>query len=113
MSAQPREIRRYITSEGKILIDEWLNSFRDSKTKAIINARVNRVKNGNLGDYRSLGESIYELKINYGSGYRVYFANVGSEIILLLHGGDKSTQDRDIRKAKEYWRDYEQRENFY
>ena len=111
MTTQSRKIQRYITPDGKIPIDEWLDSFRDSKTKAIINARIKRVNNGNLGNYRSLGDSIYELKINYGAGYRVYFGQVGTEIILLLSGGDKSTQDRDIHKAKEYWRDYEQRKN--
>ena len=64
-----------------------------------------------MGDYRSVGEGVYELRIDYGPGYRVYFGQVGTTIVLLLCGGDKSTQAADIRKAKEYWTDYEKREN--
>ncbi|GAB4194869.1 MAG: hypothetical protein Fur006_40860 [Coleofasciculaceae cyanobacterium] len=64
-----------------------------------------------MGDYRSVGEGVYELRIDYGPGYRVYFGQVGTTIVLLLCGGDKSTQVADIRKAKEYWADYEKREN--
>lgn len=66
---------------------------------------------GNLGDYRSVGKGVFELRIDYGSGYRVYFGQIGSTIVLLLLGGDKSTQERDIRQAKEYWAEYERREN--
>ncbi|MEY3869481.1 MAG: hypothetical protein RLZZ338_3372 [Cyanobacteriota bacterium] len=57
-------------------------------------------------DYRSLGEGLFELKIDYGPGYRLYFGQIASIIVILLCGGDKSTQDRDIEKAREYWRDY-------
>jgi putative addiction module killer protein len=64
-----------------------------------------------LGDYRSVGEGVYELKIDYGSGYQVYFGQIGSTVVLLLCGGDKSTQAQDILRAKEYWRDYEERES--
>lgn len=69
--------------------------------------RLDRIEQGNLEDYRSVGEGIYELRINYGPGYRVYFGQVGSTVVLLLCGGDKSTQEQDIRKAQEYWEDYE------
>jgi putative addiction module killer protein len=78
-----------------------------------IEQRLDRLRLGNLGNFRSVGEGVCELKIDYGPGYRVYFGQVGTTIVLLLCGGDKSTQDRDIRKAKEYWIDYEQRENAY
>lgn len=63
-----------------------------------------------VGNYRSVGEGVCELKIDYGAGYRVYFGQVGSVVVLLLCGGDKSTQDRDIKLAKEYWKDYAKRE---
>ena len=76
-----------------------------------INQRIRRVSLGNLGDYRSVGEGVCELKIDYGSGYRVYFGQIGTTIVLLLCGGDKSAQVKDIRKAKEYWGDYQSREN--
>lgn len=68
-----------------------------------------RVEAGNLGDYRSVGEGIFELRIDYGPGYRIYFGQIGITIVLLLCGGDKSTQEQDIRKAIEYWEDYRSR----
>lgn len=111
MEAQPREIRRYITPDGKIPFAEWLDSLRDRRAKAKIRERLKRVSLGNLGDYRSVGEGVFELRIDYGSGYRVYFGQIGSTIVLLLLGGDKSTQERDIRQAKEYWAEYEESEN--
>ncbi|MBC6474199.1 MAG: type II toxin-antitoxin system RelE/ParE family toxin [Hormoscilla sp. GM102CHS1] len=111
MEVRPREIRRYITPDGKITFAEWFDSLRDRKAKAKIKERLKRVSFGNLGDHRSVGESVFELRINYGPGYRVYFGQTGSTIVLLLCGGDKSTQQQDIRKAKEYWTDYEQSEN--
>ncbi|MBC6420270.1 MAG: type II toxin-antitoxin system RelE/ParE family toxin [Hormoscilla sp. SP5CHS1] len=111
MEVRPREIRRYITPDGKIPFAEWFDSLRDRKAKAKIKERLKRVSFGNLGDHRSVGESVFELRINYGPGYRVYFGQTGSTIVLLLCGGDKSTQQQDIRKAKEYWTDYEQSEN--
>ena len=76
-----------------------------------IKERLKRVSLGNLGDYKPVGEGVFELRIDYGSGYRLYFGQIGSTIILLLCGGDKSSQNRDLNKAKEYWRDYAQRQN--
>ena len=106
MEAQPREIQLYVTSEGRIPYSEWFDSLRDLNAKFKIEARLERVRRGNVGDYRSVGEGVCELRINYGPGYRIYFGQVGSTIVLLLCGGDKSTQARDIRKAQEYWTDY-------
>lgn len=106
MEATPREIQRYVTIDGKIPFDEWFDTLPDAKTQIKIDARLKRVALGNLGDYQSVGEGVCELKIDYGSGYRVYFGQVGTTIVLLLCGGDKSTQKQDIQKAKEYWQDY-------
>lgn len=111
MEAQPKEIKNYQTVDGRSPFAEWLNSLRDRKAKVIIEKRLERVALGNLGNYRSLGEAICELKIDYGSGYRIYFVQVGTTIIILLCGGDKSTQEEDILKAREYWKDYERRKN--
>ncbi|MEG4090340.1 type II toxin-antitoxin system RelE/ParE family toxin [Microcoleus sp. Pol12B4] len=77
----------------------------------IIEQRLDRVRLGNLGNSKSVGEGVCELKIDFGPGYRVYFGQLGSTIVLLLCGGDKSTQEQDIRKAKEYWKEYGEREN--
>ncbi len=111
MEAQPKEIRNYLTAEGRSPFQEWLDSLRDIKARVRIEKRLERVALGNLGNYRSVAEGVCELKIDYGSGYRVYFGQVGLTIVLLLCGGDKSTQEQDIIKAKEYWRDYERSEN--
>ncbi|CAC5345551.1 hypothetical protein PA905_36430 [Planktothrix agardhii CCAP 1459/11A] len=106
MESQPREIQRYVTPEGKVPFAEWLDSLRDRKARLKIQTKLRRIHLGNWGDYRSLGEGVYEFKINYGPGYRIYFGQVGLTLILLLCGGDKSTQQQDIEKAKEYWRNY-------
>jgi putative addiction module killer protein len=81
--------------------DIWLDNLRDINAKGFILKRITIMSNGSLGETRSLGESVFEAKIRYGPGYRLYFVNKGSRIIVLLCGGDKSTQSRDIKKAKE------------
>jgi putative addiction module killer protein len=106
---QPREIDSYQTTEGKCPFEEWLDRLKDKTASVKIKARLARVSLGNLGNYQSVGEGVCELKIDYGAGYRVYFGQVGMTIIILLCGGDKSTQDRDIRTAKKYWKDYARR----
>jgi putative addiction module killer protein len=111
MEVQPRDIQNYQTANGKNLFSEWLNSLRDSRAKAKIRAKLNQVRLGNLGDCSFVGEGVCELRIDYGPGYRIYFVQIGPIIVLLLCGGDKSTQEQDIRKAIKYWRDYESRDN--
>ncbi|MCW6049283.1 type II toxin-antitoxin system RelE/ParE family toxin [Lyngbya sp. CCAP 1446/10] len=111
MEAQPKEIQRYVTPDGQIPFTEWLKALRDLKAEAKIRGRLDRIKLGNLGDFRSVGAGVFELKIDWGPGYRVYFGQIEQTIVLILCGGDKSTQDRDIRKAIEYWIDYRSRDN--
>ncbi|MFB2876460.1 type II toxin-antitoxin system RelE/ParE family toxin [Floridanema aerugineum] len=111
MEAQPKEIRIYLTSDNNSPFSEWRDSLRDSRAKAKIRAKLNQVRLGNLGDYRSVGEGVCELRIDYGPGYRIYFGQIGTTIVLLLCGGDKSTQEQDIRKAQEYWVDYRSRDD--
>jgi putative addiction module killer protein len=111
MEVQPREIRNYLTVDGKNIFDEWLDSLRDRKAKSKIRARLDRVEDGNLGDCKSVGEGVFELRIDYGPGYRIYFGQEGITIIILLCGGDKSTQKQDVDKAQEYWKDYRSRDN--
>ncbi|MEB3179060.1 MAG: type II toxin-antitoxin system RelE/ParE family toxin [Nostocaceae cyanobacterium] len=111
MEVQPREIRNYLTADGRTPFYEWFDALRDKKTKAKIRARLDRVEDGNLGNYKSVGEGVFELRIDFGPGYRIYFGQDSTTIILLLCGGDKSTQEADISKAKEYWEDYRSRDN--
>jgi putative addiction module killer protein len=85
---------------------KWHRALRDRIGKARIDARINRLKDGNAGDAKPIGEGCSEMRINYGPGYRIYYKDMGAELILLLAGGDKSTQDRDIERAKEIARNY-------
>lgn len=96
-----------MTSDGKAPFSQWLDSLKDRKARAIIKCRLDRVDEGNFGDCKSVGGSVFELRVDYGSGYRVYFGQVGLTVVLLLLGGDKSTQEQDIKRAKAYWADYE------
>lgn len=97
-----KEIIFYIHSNGKKPVEIWLKSLDISIRKRIFR-RISRIEeNGNFGDYKKLDEDISELRFNFGSGYRIYFAEVGDIIVLLLNAGDKKTQSKDIEKAKEY-----------
>lgn len=80
---------------------DWLDALRDETAKAKILVRIQRLADGNPGKVEAVGNGVSEMKINYGPGYRVYYKQTGKEIILLLCGGDKSTQDKDIKLAKE------------
>ena len=111
MEVQRREIQVYLDDDGISQFDRWLDNLRDSVGQARIRLRLKRVKLGNLGDYKSVGDGVYELRVDVGPGYRVYFGQVGSTVVLLLCAGDKGSQDRDILKAKEYWEEYEKRQS--
>jgi len=88
----------------------WLRRLKDSNTVARIVARIRRMEQGNFGDTRSVGAGVMELRIDYGPGYRVYYVNRGAEIVILLCGGDKRTQQQDIRRAHDLARDLEEGE---
>ena len=100
MEIIPRDVRNYVTPERREPYEEWVNSYRNRKTRAIIRERVNRLHLGNFGDYKQLTADLYELRIHYGPGYRVYFGVVDRVIVILLCGGSKKTQRRDIQKQK-------------
>jgi putative addiction module killer protein len=111
MEAQPREVVLYVTEDADCPFELWLDNLRDRQARVRIKKRLDRIELGNLGDFKPVGEGVMELRIDYGGGYRVYFSQAGSLIILLLCGGDKSTQDQDILRAKQYWTDFQQRQN--
>jgi putative addiction module killer protein len=106
---KPKSVLVYRTREGRLPFDEWLRDLRDPNAVARVLARVGRIRRGNLGDCKPVGEGVSELRVDYGPGYRVYFGQQGSTLVILLCGGDKRTQARDIRLAQEYWSDYEDR----
>ncbi|SNY99554.1 type II toxin-antitoxin system RelE/ParE family toxin [Flagellimonas pacifica] len=85
--------------------DRWLKKLKDLQARAKILFRIQRIEtDGHFGDTKSVGDGIKELRIHFAKGYRVYFVERGGKIILLLVGGDKATQQRDIKKAKEIWK---------
>lgn len=109
MEAQEKTVLTYVKDNGFVLFNDWLESLRDRKSRAIIRTRINHIRLGNLGDCKSVGGGVSELRINFGSGYRIYFVQQENTIIILLSGGDKSSQDKDIKQAKLYWQDYKRR----
>lgn len=111
MEAQEKTILTYVRADGSAPFNNWLEALKDRKARAIVRTRINRVRLGNLGDCKSVGEGVSELRIKFGAGYRVYFGQEGDTIIILLSGGDKSSQDKDIKQAKKYWQDYKRRGN--
>ena len=106
MEGRERDIKEYLTAAGKSPFSDWLDGLRDRQARAIIRKRINRLRQGNLGDSKPVGDGVFELRIDFGPGYRSYFGQDGETIVVLLCGGDKSSQDADIKKAKEYWKDY-------
>ena len=109
MEAQERTVAYYEAPDGQKPVQEWLYALKDVMARAQLRARIDRVKLGNLGKCNSVGQGIMELKVDFGPGYRIYFGQMGRALIVLLCGGDKSTQSKDIKKAHEYWTDYKRR----
>lgn len=102
----PREIRFFQTSNGREPFNEWFGSIRDPTTQNRIENRLRRVALGNFGDCRPVGGGVSELRLHFGAGYRIYFGEADNKFVLLLCGGDKSSQQRDIQLAKTYWQEY-------
>ena len=103
------ELRYYQTTTGRQPFVEWLERLDDRQARARIEARLARAATGNFGDVEPVGEGVSELRIDWGPGYRVYFAQAGQVTILLLCAGDKRTQQRDIARAKAHFKDYKAR----
>ncbi|MGL4511933.1 MAG: type II toxin-antitoxin system RelE/ParE family toxin [Lacipirellulaceae bacterium] len=103
------EVRHYVTEDGRDIFGEWLAELRDRRAAARVAVRINRLTFGNFGDCKALRDGVSELRVDFGPGYRVYFGRSGERVVLLLCGGDKRTQSTDIRRAIDYWHDYQAR----
>ena len=101
------DIRIYRTFRGKVPFSLWLHKL-DRTTQAVIDTRIARIRKGNFGDCKHLSgcQGLFELRIDFGSGYRIYYGIHKKIVVILLCGGDKRSQERDIHKAKEYWKDF-------
>ena len=107
--AQPQTLEMYVTETGRSPFEAWLRGLRDDQARARIRARLARLRLGNPGDAHAVGGGIWELRIDYGPGYRVYYAQSGPATLLVLGGGEKTTQGADIRTAQVSFAAYQQR----
>lgn len=106
MPITPKTVIIYRDAVGKEPFTDWLNSLREARTRRRILQRLFRLESGNFGDRRPVGAGVSELRFFFGPGYRTYFGEDGDTIVVLLCGGDKSSQRRDMRRAKAYWKEY-------
>ena len=111
MESKERTITSYVPPRGEAPFETWVRSLQDKRARARILQRIDRLRLGNFGDCRSVGNGVYELRINFGPGFRVYFGIVGSDVVLLLCGGDKSSQKKDIARAHNYWKEFQHNAN--
>ena len=103
------EIREYVMQDGRCPFGEWLDGLRDNRVRIRILGRLDRIRAGLRGDWKAVGNGVFELRIDQGPGYRVYCGQDGPHLVLLLCGGDKRVQQRDIETAHDYWQDYKAR----
>ena len=105
-NAHQRKIQYYRASNGRRPFIEWFESIRDKNTQNRIDKRLERLEDGNFGDCQSVGGGVFELRLHFGPGYRIYFGQIDDTLVLLLCGGDKTSQATDIIGAKTYWIEY-------
>lgn len=103
------EILEYVNEDGKNIFHDWLRSLKDKAARARIRVRLNRIRLGNLGDCKSVGSGVSELRVDYGPGYRIYFGRDGNKTVILLCRGSKKTQSKDINLAQQYWAEYQRK----
>ena len=103
-----REIQVYRTPNGRTPFIDWFESLENRNTRNRIERRLERLKVGNFGDCSSVGSGVFELRLHFGPGYRIYFGEMDDTIVLLLCGGQKSSQVRDISRAKTYWLEHKE-----
>ena len=96
----------YSDKTGKEPFTKWLNRLKDPQVRRRILARLRRIEQGNYGDHKHIQDGVFEMRLFFGSGHRIYFGEAGDTLVILLCGGDKSNQDNDIQKALMYWKDY-------
>ncbi len=108
-STTAMDVLHYVDADGRDHFGDWWQSLRDKKAMAAIDQRIMRMESGNFGDCKFLRDGVWELRIDVGPGYRVYYAKDGLTLILLLCGGDKRKQNSDIGRACGFWNEWRQR----
>ncbi|MBI4524994.1 MAG: type II toxin-antitoxin system RelE/ParE family toxin [Deltaproteobacteria bacterium] len=109
----PEAIRRivetYVTRGGKDVFQKWLNGLGDQRARLLVDKTIAKVRLGNLGQHKSVGEGVQEIVLDYGPGYRIYFGEQGQTLVILLCGSTKKRQEETIKQAKRYWKDWKER----
>lgn len=106
MAIIAQQLKMLVLESGQCPFEEWYVSIRDTPTRARIRARLTRIQTGNFGDHKNVGKEVNELRLDFGPGYRIYYARVGEVVVVLLGGGDKGSQEKDIEKAQQVWEEY-------
>jgi putative addiction module killer protein len=107
--AVPRKVETYVTRDGKDVFQEWLNGLADERAKVLLDKTIAKVRLGNLGQHKSVGEGVQEVVLDYEPGYRIYFGEHGPTLVILLCGSTKKRQEKAIKEAKRYWKDWKER----
>lgn len=107
--AVPKKVETYVNRDGKDIFHAWLNALADRRARALIDKTIAKARLGNLGQHKSVGEGVQEIVLDYGPGYRIYFGEHGTTLVILLLGSTKRRQDEAIKLAKRYWSDWKER----
>ena len=111
MAVIPKTVQIYTTASGYQPFADWLDNLKNIGDRQRILMRLRRIESGNLGDYKHISDGVYELRLFFASGYRVYFGNDGEKIIIILCAGNKATQGKGIASAINHWRKYNEKSN--
>ena len=107
--AVPRKVETYVTRDGKDVFQGWLNGLADRRARVLVDKTIAKVRLGNLGQHKSVGEGVHEIVLDYGPGYRIYFGEHGATLVILLLASTKKRQAEAIKLAKRYWTDWKER----
>ena len=111
MPINKQEVLEYLNAAGESPFEKWLTGLKDIKGRAFIRKKINQLRLGYLLDIQSLGSGLFEVRIFFGPGYRIYFGERNKNTVVLLWGGNKGSQKRDIKKANQYWKIYKEEKN--
>jgi len=106
LEAEPKNVIAIVLDDGTCPFRDWLNDLKDRSLMQAVLSRITRVRDGNFGDYKSIGDGVFELRIPKGPGLRVYYGLEESQLVVLIGGGDKGSQQQDIQTAKKLWKRY-------
>src|SRR5712692_2498906 len=109
LEAVPRKVETYVSRDGKDVFQGWLNNVADQRARILVDKTIAKVRLGNLGQHKSVGEGVQEIVLDYGPGYRIYFGERGTTLVILLLGSTKKRQEEAIKLAKRYWKDWKER----